>query len=343
MSTPPGNPAKPRLLLLANMLKPAVAQAMQSLRPWLAQRADLVEVPDAPATADPRAVRADVAVVLGGDGTMLTQARRLIDLEIPLVGINFGKLGFLAEFNLAEFQKHFPAIVAGTAPRSRRILLDLKLYDRPVDADWVTPPAPGIAGAGSGGTNPGAGPGAEAHGVTPWASETIPGAENAPGNIPTTHTFALNDIVITAGQPFRMIDMEFVIDPGSGAAGSTAFTGDGVIVSTPGGSTAYNLAAGGPILSPDVDALCITPICPHSLAFRPIVVGAEHVLVLRANRTNAGTTLVIDGQVPVELPAGRQIRVTRHARALTLVHNPERNYWCMLGQKLHWAARPRSG
>jgi NAD+ kinase len=153
---------------------------------------------------------------------------------------------------------------------------------------------------------------------------------------------AMNDAVITAGPPYRMIEVEIGIDPMSPQTEGTTFSGDGVIVATPSGSTAYNLAAGGPIVSPDVDAFTIVPICPHSLAFRPIVVNSRSIVQLRMHRANEGTTLVIDGQKPVSLSEGQRVYIRRHGKALHLIEHPTRSYWQMISRKLHWAARPIS-
>ncbi len=300
---------QPRLIVLANLGKPSVAQAMEDLCPWLRQRAQVIVGQDggrAILEAPPRPGHkpADFAIILGGDGTMLAQARRLIDHQIPFVGINFGKLGFLAEFSLQEFQSSFEAITSGKIPSSRHVLLDVRLFERAVGEPWVVD--------------------AGARGLLSQAA-------------------AINDVVLMAGEPFRMIDMEFVIDQGSGPGQATKFAGDGVIVSTPLGSTAYNLSAGGPIVSPDVAALCITPLCPHSLAFRPIVVSSASAVVVRADPTNAGSAVVIDGQVTLKFHAGHQILIRQYAHPFLLVHNPAHDYWSMLAQKLHWAARPRSG
>jgi NAD+ kinase len=112
-------------------------------------------------------------------------------------------------------------------------------------------------------------------------------------------------------------------------------------MATPSGSTAYNLSAGGPIISPGIDAICITPLCPHSLAFRPIVVNATSNIWLHIMRANEGTTLVIDGQDSIHIQTGQQFMIRGYEQALNLVQNPDITYWQMLAKKLNWAARPR--
>ena len=297
---------KPRVMLLANMKKPQVNEALKELRPWLSERAEIVceadshEMNAAMAATQPEV---DLAIVLGGDGTLLAQARAMAARSVPLVGVNFGKLGFLAEFSLEELHEHWPAIASGKCRTTSRVLLEVNVYH--------------ARRAGEHGKNG--------------------------DHTPAFQCLAVNDAVITAGPPFRMIDLELIIDAHAANHFSTMFTADGVIISTPSGSTAYNLAAGGPIVSPQVDVLCITPLCPHSLSFRPIITKTDADNRFRLLRGNEGTTLVIDGQTSVRLFDGSEVRISRSDRSFTLVHNPSLSYWKLLAKKLHWAARPRRG
>jgi NAD+ kinase len=301
------NVKKPRLILLANRQKPRVVEALRELVPWLKSRAVIVAQPDGAKPGGGRARRlpaADLAIVLGGDGTLLAQVRAVAELGVPVLGVNFGKLGFLAEYALEDLQRYWDRIAAGRYVVSPRLLIEVRVFDTGADDPWLGP-----------------------------ASRAKP----------IFGTVALNDAVVTAGPPFRMVELELAIDPKPGSATVTTISGDGVLVATPSGSTAYNVSAGGPIVSPGVEALCVTPICPHSLAFRPIVVGGGCRVLVRARTANPGTCLVIDGQVPVALRAWQQVLVQRHPKALRLIRHPELDYWKMLGQKMHWAARPRSG
>jgi NAD+ kinase len=126
-----------------------------------------------------------------------------------------------------------------------------------------------------------------------------------------------------------------VVDPG------IRFLGDGMIISTPSGSTAYSMSAGGPILSPTIDAMCVTPICPQSLSFRPIVVSTQQRLVVTAKRVYEGTTLVCDGQERTSIKKGDQIIIARAASDVLLVDNPDAKEWRTLAEKLNWAASPQ--
>jgi len=282
-----------RVLLIANMEKPQVREALDALRPWLADRAEVVgefhsydETPIAPGTAD-------YCFVLGGDGTMLGVARRVHGADIPLLGINFGKLGFLAPWTLAQVQSAWADLCSGKLPMRSRVMLEAAVYRQDGDAE------------------------------------------------PSFKSVAMNDCVITAGPPFRMIDLELTINPDRPRSMGTHFGGDGVIVSTPTGSSAYNLSAGGPIVAPGVEALVVTPICPHTLSFRPIVLAGEDSLELRLHQANAGTTLVIDGQVSTPIEEGAVLRARSHPQRLKIISNPEMRYWRTLATKMHWAASPR--
>jgi len=296
---------KPRVMILANREKQSVNDALTQLRPWLAERAIVVAEPDIleldreDAAALPAA---EFAIVLGGDGTLLAQARHLMDTDVAIIGVNFGKLGFLAEFTLDELMDNWGRIVGGTCRTTQRTMLDVRI----LGAEHVQADLTALAAC---------------------------QAQYRVG--------ALNDVVVTAGPPFRMIEMHLMIDPSRSNTNPTIFSGDGVIISTPSGSTAYNLAAGGPIVSPELDALCITPICPHSLAFRPLVIGASSDVFVRVPEPNEGTTLVIDGQSTLRLEPDQTIYIRRHDKLLKLINNPNLSFWKTLAKKLHWAARPR--
>jgi NAD+ kinase len=281
-----------RVVLLANRDKPGVAEALRDFEPWLNERARVVLTADAREDGPIDVEDVDLVLVLGGDGTLLAQARRVVDLGVPLVGVNYGKLGFLAEFSPEELRQWWPKIISGDCPVSRRLMVVAEVYESESDK-------------------------------------------------PSFRSLAMNECVVTAGEPFRMIELELMINPQRWGTYGNHFAGDGVIVATPSGSTAYNVSAGGPILAPDLEALVITPICPHSLSFRPIAVHAEDQIELKLHQTNPGTTLVIDGQHAHALPAGARIRVQSHPRRVQLVTNPTLGYWKRLATKMHWAASPR--
>ena len=151
---------------------------------------------------------------------------------------------------------------------------------------------------------------------------------------------AADDAVITAGPPFHMIELEIRVD----GDGGVKFVGDGTIIATPSGSTAYNISAGGPIVDPGVEAFCVTPICAHSLSFRPVVISSRNIVVVMASKVNDGTTLFCDGQVTAKLSAGDKVVIRRSPHDVRLIENPATLQWRnRLSQKLNWAAGPRYG
>ena len=299
-------PDRPRLIIIGNTQKPQVLDALDEAKQWFAQRADVVAAPNFSTFNHVQAGElpdADLIIVFGGDGTMISQARNVIDLDLPVVGVNYGSLGFLTEFSFDDLCCHWDLIVSGKCPSSSRVMVDVMVFDDDaadcrvdqLDMEHCKFQSPGF-----------------------------------------------NDAVITAGPPFRMIQLELCIDPSKTQQSATTFFGDGVIVATPGGSTAYNLSAHGPIIAPGLNALCITPICPQSISFRPVVVSADSGIALRVERANEGTTMFIDGQRSVPLMTGEQVYIRKYSKHLTLLQNPDMSYWDMLSRKMHWAARPKN-
>ncbi|MGF1634954.1 MAG: NAD(+)/NADH kinase [Phycisphaerae bacterium] len=287
-----------KLHLIANFEKPVVAEAVEDLRPFLEQRVDLVKVDDCN-HCDLSDLDADGLLVLGGDGTLLSVARRLAGRQVPIMGVNYGRLGFLAAFTPEEMRRHFDAFVAGRLPVSSRRMLRTFVVGKDKACDLADMAATAAAAR--------------------------------------VDCNALNDSVITAGPPYHMIELSIGLNADFGVR----FNGDGVIVSTPSGSTAYNVSAGGPILSPPVDAIALTPICPHSLSFRPLVLGADNTINIICHELNAGSTLVCDGQDHFPLQEGDRISITGNGHTTLIVENPEARQWRALADKLHWAMTPR--
>lgn len=238
------------------------------------------------APGDPIPAGIDRLVVIGGDGTLIAAVRRALESGVPVLGVNAGRLGLLAEFDVGSLRAN-AELAFGSAPLVREhLVLEVEVRD--------SEGTPRLAGV------------------------------------------AVNECVVTAGPPFRMIELELGID---GSAGPV-LNGDGVIVSTPIGSTAYNVSAGGPIIQPTVEALAITPVAPHSLAFRPIVVDASTEIAITVKASNPGTTLVLDGQENHPLSPGDRVEVRRSARRARLVGDPGSPYWNTLIHKMRWAAPP---
>lgn len=231
-----------------------------------------------------------LVVVLGGDGSILASAQAMAGIDAPVVGVNFGKLGYLAAFSLEQFRQHLPAILAGKVRITERLMLHGAIF----------------AGAGR-------------------------------NTSPVFSGWALNDVVINAGDPFRMIELEVDID----AEPTTTFRSDGVIVSTASGSTGYNLSAGGPLVSPEVHAMILTPICPHSLSFRPVVIPDSSTVQITPRHLNPGSKVTFDGQLTYPLTEDQTLIIRRAPKRLRLVENPSMSHWAMLASKLQWAQSPR--
>ena len=283
--------ARSVLLVINREKKQAVAEAdeIRSLIETHASIAGELDADDSPIGS--HAFDADVIVVLGGDGTLLSQVRRLSHLGAPFLGVNFGKLGFMAEFDAGAFRAQAGTLLSDDDPATR----DLPVLEATVRA------ADG--------------------------SETVVGT-------------ALNECVVTAGPPFRMIEIALAFDAQRGAV----VRGDGLIVATPQGSTAYNVSAGGPIVNPQTDAMVVTPIAAHSLSFRPIVVPSSTNVELSLVQANCaqggGTTLVLDGQIERSLCEGDSVGIRTLDEKVRFITNPDSHYWHTLMTKLRWAGSP---
>jgi NAD+ kinase len=229
---------------------------------------------------------ADLVVVLGGDGAILRACRQMGDRQLPIVGINLGRLGFLADLSLAAFRDQLPKLCAGDYRVVEHLMYECTL-------------------------RPGAG-GTETH-------------------------LGLNEVVVSCGGSLRMIDVDLSVD----GECVTTFSCDGLIVSTPVGSTAYSLAAGGPILRQDLQAFVVTPICPHTLTNRPLVDGADCTYTLTLRRGFDGSALVIDGQVHRPLSEGDVVEVRRAQVTFMLVRIAGYSHYATLRRKLNWGGQPR--
>ncbi len=278
--------AKPRIIIFGDPQRRYATEAMESFVKFAQGRADILANCFHGYCPIDILKQADFAVVFGGDGTILSAGREFCEAMVPVIGVNVGKLGFLAEFAPQELQKLFDRITGDDTIIEKRLVLYCTLE----------------------------GPGKE-----------------------TFSARAINDVVITAGEPFRMIELKMSVQ-GQPLAGCP---GDGVIISTPTGSTAYSLSAGGPILSANLGAMVITPICPHSLSFRPIVINADNIVEVYGVRVNEGTTITLDGHVSRKFNAEDKVVVKRHSCPFLVVNNPLRTQWDTLAGKLNWAGRPK--
>jgi NAD+ kinase len=292
----------PKLVIFRDLRKQGVNEAINEFLSFAKGKAEIVAsygVEDLKQTCtaalspgeDKILKKCDYAIVFGGDGSIISTARNVSKASLPVIGVNVGKLGFLAEFSVAELEDFFPRLKNGTVPIDKRMMLNCRVFGDARRSD---------------------------------RDEKFCSA-------------AINDIFVTAGPPFRMIELKILVD-GQPLAGCIT---DGLIISTPTGSTAYNLSAGGPILSPKIEAVVITPICPHSLSFRPIVINADSTIEVFGVRVNEGTTISIDGQVSLNLSINDVVRVEKEDSDFLIVNNPLRSKWDTLATKLSWAEKPK--
>jgi len=280
-----GPPAvsKLKLLILGNANKPQVRKEADRLLPILKEHADVV-VFDLYQQKDLSQVQADIALVLGGDGAILRAARQMGYHQTPVLGVNLGKLGFLADLNSQDVCDCFPQVLRRDYRVTRHLMFECL-----------------IESAGS--------------------SQTYLG---------------LNEIAIQAGSPFHMLDLDLAVD----GEPVSRFSGDGLILSTPIGSTAHSLSAGGPILGQELSAFVITPICPHALTARPVVESADKTYTISIGRAGVETALIIDGQEIIPLSVDHRVTVRRAPVTFGLVKVPGRSYYQTLRDKLRWGTPP---
>jgi NAD+ kinase len=281
---------KPRVLILGNLDKPGVAEQMNSLRDWLETQADILTIQAHTRELPEGAAEAKLCIIFGGDGTLLSAGRDLAEYNIPLLGVNMGKLGFLAEFTVDDLKRHLAGVLEGRLAPVERMMLSVTLWSCPKGQ----------------------------------AREIV------------YQGLASNDVAIAAGDPFRMIDLHVH----QGDLHVSRYYGDGLVVCTPTGSTGYNMSVGGPILQPSLEAMVISPIAPHTLSLRPMVLSPAPTLHVTAGRVNEGTKMIIDGQIPHRLCDGQTVEIGRADVSLRIVPLPERHYFQTLANKLNWGQSP---
>jgi NAD+ kinase len=288
------------IALIGRFADPLVAEAMQALATHATGRGVGVLVDEAsPITrgagtvALPEsalAARAELLVAVGGDGTLLHAARLTDGVDVPLLGINRGRLGFLADISAAQMFDRFGDVLEGRYSRDVRHLLQARLIE--------------------------------------------------PARPEARTMRALNDVVMQKRETGRMMDFETWID---GRFVNT-HGGDGFVIATATGSTAYALSCGGPIVTPDLEALVLAPVSPHTLSDRPIVVSRRSVVEIRlVAQAPVRAAVTCDGVVFGDLPPGGRLIVEPAATTVTLLHPPGYDYFRILRSKLHWGRGARHG
>ena len=277
--------------LVAKYQERKAAQMVRWLIPWLKKRGKKVCVENGLARAGAQscskkemALKADLIISLGGDGTLLNIAPLVERPEVPILGVNLGALGFITEVAVDELEPVLSKTLSGDYEVEKRMTLEVRVL----------------------------------------------GKNGRP------HKFrVLNDVVIAKGARSRIIDLETYV----GKDYLCTYRADGLIISTPTGSTAYSLAAAGPILEPTLGAIVLAPICPHTLTHRPIVVPSN--AVIRVTLRSFGDTVILipDGQQGIRLNNGDRVEARDYGLPVSLIKLPSRSYYEILREKLKWGER----
>jgi NAD+ kinase len=281
------------------VLKPHQPEALQTiceLAAWLAERnIELVGGPEiereriehatgcsvTEVDSEQLAASVDLMLVLGGDGTMISTARMIGDQEVPVLGVNYGGLGYLAEFRIEELYSALESILAVNYRLDKRVMLSIELL----------------------------------------RGETL-----------VMRNRVLNDVVINKSALARIIEIEVHLNQQF----VNSFRADGLIISTPTGSTAYNLSAGGPVIFPSMNAVVITPICPFTLSNRPLVVPDDASIELSLKTVQEDVALTLDGQVGFPLNVEDRVIIRKSRTTFNLIQPSNRNYFDVLRDKLRW-------
>ncbi len=274
---------RPRVVVLGAGHHAAIAERAASLRPTIERYADVV-VWDLGFQADLESVEADLALVLGGDGSILRSVHQMGYRQLPVLGVNMGKLGFLADVAPEELAEVLPKVCSGSYRVAEHLMYECGLIRQGEEIE---------------------------------------------------HQLGLNEVVVRAGPPFRIVDIDLYID----AELVTTYSCDGLIISTPVGSTAHSLSAGGPILAHELQAFVISPISPHTLTNRPVVDSAQRMYEMVVDKPLEGTSAVVDGRVMRVLAPGDRVRVYRSTARFKRVVVPGHSYYRTLREKLGWGGR----
>ena len=279
--------------IISKPAKPELATVLPELLAWFRARdyklffdqqtLEYVDVENVFPRAQLGQQKPDFALVLGGDGTLLSAARAVAHEGVPILAVNLGSLGFLTEVPLSEMYSTLEAVDAGLCPTEQRAVIECTAYR---------------------------------------------------GDEQLVRHFALNDVVVNKAALARLVDFDLLID----GAFVFRYKADGVIIATPTGSTAYSLAAGGPVMMPSVQSFVVTPVCPHALTHRPLVVRDTAQIELRVETGAEEAFLSIDGQVGMPLRQGDRVLCQRAAHSVKLMR-VRRTFFEVLRNKLKWGQR----
>ncbi len=297
------NKAIQHIGIIANLKKPNAIREVNKLCKWLSNRGKKVIIPYTLAeTAKIHCEKTELShlyrlceliIVLGGDGTLLWGARMGVLGNKPVLGVNFGTLGFMVSTSFQELYEDLEKIIEGHFTTEKRMMLEAIVLRNSKDMDN----------------------GEESASTSPIWSNT-----------------ALNEAVITKDTLARMIHLKININ----GTYVTEYRADGLIISSPTGSTAHSLSAGGPIVYPTMDALIITPICPHTLSNRPLIIKGTDKVDVTILTPQQNTYLTLDGQEGLALQPEDTVRIQKASRSVQLINSPNRDYFQILHTKLKW-------
>ncbi len=272
---------RPKVLLLGSGMRANVIPEAERLRPLIEQQVEVL-LTDFEFKEDLSQIPADFAIVLGGDGSILRAARQMCTRQLPVLGVNLGKLGFLADVSPQDLSEVLAAVASGDCRIDEHLMFTASVRR---------------------------------------------------GEQVLAEQLGLNETVITAGPPYSILTVELYVD----ALLATTYSCDGLIISTPVGSTAYNLSAGGPIIRKTLQAFTITPVSPHTLTVRPVVDTADRVYEMVVPEPNEGTTVMVDGRPLARLTSEDRVRVERAPQCFKMIEVRGQNYYRTLRDKLGWA------
>lgn len=272
--------ARPEVVILGAPDRARVAEELARLRPVIAAKADVAAI-DLEFSYDFAGKDHDLVIVLGGDGSMLQAGRQMGENQLPVLGVNCGRLGFLAALSPDAFLEIWPQVCEGGSEVVSHLMFHASLLRDGVEM--------------------------ESH-------------------------LGLNEAAILGGPPYNILEIDMYVDEML----ATTYRCDGLIISTPVGSTAHNMSAGGPILRKDMQAFVVSPISPHTLTYRSVVDSADRIFELAVANPNESTCAVVDGRVLGKLRAGDRLRVRRAAAAFRMLAVPGQNDYRTLREKLSW-------
>ncbi|MCA9132101.1 MAG: NAD(+)/NADH kinase [Planctomycetales bacterium] len=304
---------RPDVVVLASVNRPRVRAELDKIERILARSANIIAV-DEDESFDFSQSSVDLCVVLGGDGSILSAARRMGLDQKPVIGVNLGRLGFLAALSEDELGSVWPEVCAAKYPVDEHVMLQCAIHRA----------ADGTVDGTADGTVDGA---AASQSPQPWFTPTLS----------PQHPLALNEAAILGGPPFSMLQIDLYVD---GELAST-YSCDGLIISTPVGSTAHNLSAGGPILQRRLQAVVISPLSPHTLTMRPVVDRADRLFEMVLRQGHESVSAVFDGRVLGRLAEGDRYRVSKAPVSFKMISIPDKGGYRTLREKLGWGGNPR--